>query len=101
MPSEQVSYNNEINKYLNYVNDISNNTGIQQHLVESVKEERKEYMLLIIWLIISIFVFSITIITIISEKEMNPYLRYVITAIVLFLFFYLIMHIYNILSIHI
>ena len=91
--------NTEPNKYINYVNDIKNNQGIKQHLAETVNEERKEYILLIIWLIIAIFVFSITIITIISEKEMNPYLRYIITGIILCVFLYLINRIYNIFNI--
>jgi hypothetical protein len=91
--------NTQQTKYINYVKDIKNNEGINQHLVETINEERKEYILLIIWLIIAIFVFSITIITIISEKEMNPYLRYIITGIILCVFFYLINHIYNIFNI--
>ena len=88
--------NTEQKRYIKYKNDEYNNQGLTQHVVESTNEERKEYVLLIIWLIIAIFVFSITIITIISEKEMNPYLRYALTAIILCLLFYLIIHIYNI-----
>jgi hypothetical protein len=88
--------NTEQQKYIDYKNDIHNSKGIAENVIETTNEERKEYILLIIWLIIAIFVFSITTITIISEKEMNPYLMYIITAIILFLFFYIIKHIYNI-----
>ena len=88
--------NTEPNKYINYIN---NNKDLKHNVIESTNEERKEYILLIIWLIITIFIFSVTIITVISENEMNPYLRYLIIAIVLSGFFYLIMHIYNIYNI--
>ena len=95
------NYNTEIQTYINYMNDVANNKGIQQNLLDTIKEERKEYMLLIMWLIITIFVFSITIITFISEKELNPILKYIITGMVLLLCFYLIIYIYNIISKHI
>jgi len=95
----QTINNTEQQKYIDYKNDINNIKGLKQRLEETTNEERKEYNLLIIWLIISIFIFSITIITIISEKEMNPYLRYLITGIILLLFFYIIYHIYKIYNI--
>ena len=89
--------NTEQNKYINYITKLKpKNDSTTENLLETTNEERKEYILLIIWLIITIFVFSITVITIISGKEINPFLRYIITGIVLFLFFYIIKYIYNI-----
>ena len=87
----------EQEKYINYVTNLKpKNDSTTENVLETIKEEHNEYVLLIIWLIITIFVFSITIITIISGKEINPYLRYIITGIVLLSFFYIINHIYNI-----
>ena len=87
----------EQEKYINYITNLKpKNDSTNENVLETIKEEHNEYVLLIIWLIITIFVFSITIITIISGKEINPYLRYIITGIVLFSFFYIIKYIYNI-----
>ena len=87
----------EQEKYINYITNLKPKTdSTNENVLETIKEEHNEYVLLIIWLIITIFVFSITIITIISGKEINPYLRYIITGIVLFSFFYIIKYIYNI-----
>ena len=86
----------EVNKYIAYKNDISNNEGLAANVSETSIKERKEYMLLIMWLVITIFVFTITILTIISESEMNPYLLYLVSGIIMILVFYIIMYIYNI-----
>jgi hypothetical protein len=90
MPTDQ-------EKYKNYINNLKpTNDSTNENVLETINEERKEYILLIIWLIITIFVFSITVITIISGKEINPYIKYITTGIVLFSFFFIIIHIYNI-----
>ena len=86
----------EVNKYMEYKNDIHNNKGLTENVTETSIKERNEYMLLIMWLIITIFVFTITILTIISESEINPYLMYLVSVIIMILIFYIIMYIYNI-----
>jgi hypothetical protein len=58
-------------------------------------ETNKEYTLLIIWFIITLFVCIITLITVISESGLNPFGLLIVIIFLLYVLYYFIFNINN------
>ena len=78
-------------KNVDLFNNYNSNKNIET-LPKSVKELNnivtKEYILLIIWFIITLFVLLVTMITIINETSINYYAIFIIILFLFYIFYY-------------
>jgi hypothetical protein len=58
-------------------------------------ETNKEYTLLIVWFIITLFICVVTLITVISESGLNPFGLLIVILFLLYVLFYFIININN------
>jgi hypothetical protein len=91
--------NDVLNEY--NANKTLYTTQTSAHRSESEKlamlniETNKEYTLLIVWFIITLFVCVITLITIISESGLNPFGLLIVILFLLYVLYYFIININN------
>jgi hypothetical protein len=78
----------------NYINKSDNLYSEQGKVDELNLQTNKEYTLLIVWFIITIFVFIITIMTVISDSGLNPFALTIVILFLLFVLYYFIGNIY-------
>jgi len=83
------------NTYIKFKNNKSLDT-LPYSVKELNNEVTKNYTLLIIWFIISIFIVIITCITIIDEEQMNKYGLIVVILFILYILFYFVQTIFKI-----
>ena len=76
--------------YYNYFEDLKYKD------LELKKEVNNEYIILIIWFIITIIIFIITLITIIQESEMNKAGLIVLILFLLYILFYFLLTVFKI-----
>ncbi len=84
-------YNENKTSYINKTNNLVSEKG---KVDELNAQTNKEYTLLIVQFIITVFIFSITIITVISESGLNPYALMIVILFLLFVLYYFIGNIY-------
>ena len=83
------------NTYINFKNN--KNLDTLPYSVKQLNDEvTKNYTLLIIWFIISIFIVIITCITIIDEEKMNKYGLIIVIFFILYILFYFVQTIFKI-----
>lgn len=85
-------YNANKTSYINKTDDFYSAT---EKVTELNAETNKEYMLLIVWFIITLFICIITLITIISESGLNPIGLIIVILFLLYTLYYFINNIYN------
>ena len=78
----------------NYINKSDNPYSEQGKVDELNLQTNKEYTLLIVWFIITIFVSIITIMTVISDSGLNPFALTIVILFLLFVLYYFIGNIY-------
>jgi hypothetical protein len=84
-------FNNNFSKYTQHeINDVSNNSSI----IETENILNREYILLIIWFIITIIIVTITIIGLLST-EINNYILYPALGFLIYILFYIFKNIYK------
>jgi hypothetical protein len=75
--------------------DIANKfDSVNENVTQLNAETNKEYMLLIIWFIITIFICIITLLTIISESGLNPIVLIIVILFLLYMLYYFMNNIY-------
>jgi uncharacterized membrane protein len=84
-------YNQNKTIYINKTHQLESDKG---KLDELNAHTNKEYTLLIVWFIIAIFISIITIITIISETELNPIALTIAILFLLYVLYYFVVNIY-------
>jgi len=98
-PNETELIFNNYKKNVNLFNNYNNNKNIES-LPYTVKQLNtivtKEYILLIVWFIITLFVLIITILTILEENSLNKYAIGVIILFFGYIFFYFLNKIFKI-----
>lgn len=82
--------------YYNYLDKIDDEKELKYKDLELKKEVNNEYILLIIWFIITIFIFIITIITILQESEMNKTGLLIVILFLLYILFYFVITVFKI-----
>ena len=92
------SVQNEINEfnyeYANYTKiNIPPNPSLEGEVIETTNILNREYTLLVIWFIIALFVFILTIVSVMST-ELNSYVLYPALGFFIFIIFYIIKNIY-------
>ena len=78
----------------NYINKSDNLYSEQGKVDELNLQTNKEYTLLIVWFIITIFVSIITIMTVISDSGLNPFALTIVILFLLYVLYYFIGNIY-------
>ena len=78
-----------------YINKTAEFASASAKVTELNAETNKEYMLLIIWFIITLFICIITLITIISESGLNPIGLIIVILFLIYTLYYFIINIYN------
>ena len=90
-PDEKELLYEEYKKNAELINNYNSNKNIET-LPNSVKELNgivtREYILLIIWFIITLFVLLVTMITIINETSINYYAIFIIILFLFYIFYY-------------
>ena len=84
------NYKVSVNKY----NDLSKRVDHSAKLDELSKEMTKEYILFIIWLIITIILILLTSITVIYQTEVNPLVWIISIVFIIYCSFYIFKNIY-------
>jgi hypothetical protein len=91
--------NNVLNEYnankTMYINQTKNLVSETEKVTQLNEETNKEYMLLIVWFMITLFVCVITLITVISESGMNPIGLIIVILFLLYILYYFMTNIYN------
>jgi len=88
-------YEENVKKYDYYIDNKINNDELQNVKNEINNDINKEYLLLIIWFIIAVFVLFITIITVLTETSMNKYGLFVLFIFLCYVFYYFIKNIFK------
>jgi hypothetical protein len=88
-------YEENDKKYKYFIDNKVNNDSLQNVRNELNSQLNKEYMLLIIWFIITLFVLCVTIITLLNETNMNKYGLFVIFIFICYVFYYFIKNIFK------
>ena len=84
-------YNQNKTNYINKTNSLVSEKG---KVDELNAQTNKEYTLLIVWFIITIFIFTITIMTVISDSGLNPFALIIVILFLLFVLYYFMVNIY-------
>jgi hypothetical protein len=84
-------YNENKTMYINKTNNLVSEKG---KVDELNAQTNKEYTLLIVWFIITIFIFTITIMTVITESGLNPFALIIVILFLLYVLYYFIGNIY-------
>lgn len=84
-------YNQNKTIYINKTNNLVSEKG---KVDELNAQTNKEYTLLIVWFIITIFIFTITIMTVITESGLNPFALTIVILFLLFVLYYFMVNIY-------
>jgi len=84
-------YNQNKTIYINKTNNLVSEKG---KVDELNAQTNKEYTLLIVWFIITIFIFTITIMTVITESGLNPFALIIVILFLLYVLYYFIGNIY-------
>jgi hypothetical protein len=92
------SVQNEINEfnyeYSNYTKiNTPPNPSLESEVIETTNILNREYTLLVIWFIIALIVFILTIVSVMST-ELNSYVLYPALGFFIFIIFYIIKNIY-------
>ena len=85
-------YNENKTQYIKKSKELESET---QKVAQLHEQTNKEYMLLIVWFIITLFVCIITLMTIISETSLNPFGLLIVVIFLLYVFYYFMSNIYN------
>lgn len=88
-------YEENDKKYKYFIDNKVNNDSLQNVHNELNSELNKEYMLLIIWFIITLFVLCVTIITLLNETSMNKYGLFIVFIFICYVFYYFIKNIFK------
>jgi len=78
-----------------YINKTDEFTSASEKVTELNAETNREYMLLIVWFVITLFICIITLITVISESGLNPIALIIVILFLLYTLYYFISNIYN------
>jgi len=78
-----------------YINNTNDFDSASEKVTQLNAETNKEYMLLIVWFIITLFICIITLITIISESGLNPIGLIIVILFLIYTLYYFIINIYN------
>jgi len=96
--SEQVSLLSEYNqnklKYLSVAND-SKNVSLKENVNQLNEQATKTFTLLVVWFIITIFIFVVTILTLLNESSLNPLVIIIVMLFLFYVLFYFITTLYN------
>jgi hypothetical protein len=84
-------YNQNKTNYINKTNSLVSEKG---KVDELNTQTNKEFTLLIVWFIITIFIFTITIMTVITESGLNPFALTIVILFLLFVLYYFMVNIY-------
>lgn len=85
------AFNNEYEKYKKI--NTAPNSSLQSEVIETTNILNREYTLLVIWFIIAVIFFILTIVAIMSN-EMTSYILYPALGFLIFITFYIIKNIY-------
>jgi hypothetical protein len=90
-------YNQNKLTYLSNANN-SKNISLQENVNQLNEKANKTFTLLIIWFIITIFIFVVTMLTILNESSLNPIVIIIVTLFLFYVLFYFGTNIYNMLK---
>lgn len=88
-------YEENDKKYKYFIDNKVKNDSLQNVGNELNSQLNKEYMLLIIWFIITLFVLCVTIITLLNETSMNKYGLFIVFIFIVYVFYYFIKNIFK------
>ena len=87
MQSLLSEYNQNSLKYLSTANN-SHNISLQENSKQLNERANSTFTLLIIWFIITIFIFIVTILTLLNESSLNPIAIVIVSIFLFYLLFY-------------
>jgi hypothetical protein len=85
------SFNNEYSNYTKI--NTAPNPSLESEVIETTNILNREYTLLVVWFIIALIVFILTIVSVMSS-ELNSYVLYPALGFLIFIIFYIIKNIY-------
>ena len=91
------NYKRDYGNYNTYLNN-KNIFSLPYAVEELNKVVNNNYILLVVWFIITVFVLLITTITILDETSMNKYGLYLLMLFIFYIFFYFSNSIYNVIT---
>jgi hypothetical protein len=92
----QTAQNTELNNYNTSVQKYNTTYLSSKESVTQLSEQaNKTFTLLIIWFIIALFIFVITILTLLNESTLNPFVIIIVSLFLLYIIFYFSNNIYN------
>ena len=87
-------YTQNKTNYLSKVNN-SKNVSLQENVNQLNEQANSTFTLLIVWFIITIFIFIVTILTLLNESSLNPIVIVIVTLFLFYVLFYFSNTIYN------
>ncbi len=87
-------YNQNTLKYLSNANNPKN-ISLQGNVQQLNEQSTKTFTLLIIWFIITIFIFVVTMLTLINESSLNPIVMIIVTLFLFYVLYYFTTSLYN------
>ena len=87
-------YNQNSLKYLATANNTTN-VSLKENVHQLNERATSTFTLLIIWFIITIFIFVVTILTILNESSLNPIAIVIVTLFLFYVLFYFSNNIYK------
>jgi hypothetical protein len=81
----------------NYLSNVNNskNVSLQENVNQLNEQANNTFTLLIVWFIITIFIFIVTILTLLNESSLNPIVIVIVTLFLFYVLFYFSNTIYN------
>lgn len=81
-------------KYLSTANN-SKNVSLQENVHQLNEQTTNTFTLLIIWFIITLFIFIMTILTILNESSLNPIVMIIVMLFLFYVIYYFTISLYN------
>ena len=87
-------YNQNKLQYLSATNN-SKNTSLKENVNQLNEQATKTFTLLVVWFIITIFIFVVTILTLLNESSLNPLVIIIVMLFLFYVLFYFSTTLYN------
>jgi hypothetical protein len=87
-------YNQNKLQYLSVANN-SKNISLQENVNQLNEQATKTFTLLVVWFIITLFIFVVTILTLLNESSLNPLVIIIVMLFLFYVLFYFSTNIYN------
>lgn len=101
IPILNTDYSSAINEYdqniLTYKSTANNSKNIflQENVNQLNEQANNSFILLIIWFIIALFIFCVTIFSLLNESSLNPIVIVIVTLFLFYVLFYFSNTLYN------